>query len=212
MIRNIIWDADGTLFDTYPAIASAFKAALADLGKEAALDWIESLAKKSVGFCQTTLAEHFQVTEDDIERKFVEHYDQIKYEDQPAFPGVAAICEYICSIGGKNVIVTHRRELGTAGLLAANRMTGLFAGYLTNDDGYPKKPDPAAFEAALREYGLERAETISVGDREIDVLAGRAAGLFTCLFGAELDGVPADLTISNFDELYRYIVAANSAA
>ena len=48
MIRNIIWDADGTLFDTYPAIASAFKAALADLGKEAAVDWIESLAKKSV--------------------------------------------------------------------------------------------------------------------------------------------------------------------
>jgi phosphoglycolate phosphatase-like HAD superfamily hydrolase len=30
MFRNIIWDVDGTLFDTYPAIARAFKAALMD--------------------------------------------------------------------------------------------------------------------------------------------------------------------------------------
>ncbi len=61
MIRNIIWDADGTLFDTYPAIASAFQAAMADLGVNAPLDWIQSLAKKSVGMCETTLAEHYQL-------------------------------------------------------------------------------------------------------------------------------------------------------
>ncbi len=61
MIRNIIWDLDGTLFDTYPAITGAFQAALADLGKDAPLDWIDSLAKKSVGFCETSLSEHFQI-------------------------------------------------------------------------------------------------------------------------------------------------------
>jgi phosphoglycolate phosphatase-like HAD superfamily hydrolase len=82
---------------------------------------------------------------------------------------------------------------------------------LTNDDGYPRKPDPAAFEAALREYGLERAETIAIGDRDIDVLAGQAAGLFTCLFGAEADGCTPELTVSNYDQLYRYIQSANSA-
>ena len=210
MIRNIIWDADGTLFDTYPAIASAFQAAMADLGAEASLDWIMSLAKKSVGMCETSLAEHYQVSEETIERNFVEHYDRIRPEDQPAFPGVAAICEYICSIGGKNLIVTHRRMIGTVELLTANRLSGWFAGTLTSDDGYPKKPDPAAFEAALQEYALERAETIAVGDRDIDVLAGQAAGLFTCLFGPVTNGCTADLTISNFDELYRYIQLANS--
>ena len=210
MIRNIIWDADGTLFDTYPAIASSFQAALADLGKVVPLNWIESLAKKSVGLCETSLAEHFRLSEDEIDRKFVEHYDRIGFEDQPAFPGVAAICEYIYSIGGKNVIVTHRRKLGTAGLLAANHLTGYFAGYLTSDDGYPRKPDPAAFETVLRDYVLERAETISVGDRDIDVLAGQAAGVFTCLFGIDIEGITADLRISDFDELYRYIVAGNA--
>ena len=209
MIRNIIWDVDGTLVDTYPAISSAFQAALADLGKEAPLDWIDSLAKKSMGFCETTLAEHYEVSEEEIDRKFTEHYAQIPFEDQPAFPGVTALCKYICSTGGKNVIITHRGKTGTIGLLEANRLTSYFAGYLTSDDGYPKKPNPAAFEAMLREYDLKRIETIAVGDREIDVLAGQAAGLFTCLFGAAIEGVGADLTISTFDELLCFIRAEN---
>ena len=38
MFRNIIWDVDGTLFDTYPAIAQAIKAALHELGKDASLN------------------------------------------------------------------------------------------------------------------------------------------------------------------------------
>ena len=184
---------------------------MADLGADVPLDWIMSLAKKSVGTCETSLAEHYRVSEELLDRIFVEHYDRIRPEDQPAFPGVAAICEYIHSSGGKNVIVTHRRRSGIVGLLAASRLSGWFAGTLTNDDGYPRKPDPAAFEAALREYALERAETIAVGDRDIDVQAGQAAGLFTCLFGAETDGCTADLTISNYDQLYRYIQSANSA-
>lgn len=211
MIRNIIWDADGTLFDTYPAIASSFQAAMADLGVEVPLDWITSLAKKSVGMCETSLAEQYQVSEELLDQKFDVHYGRIRYEDQPAFPGVAAICEYIHSIGGKNVIVTHRGRSGIVGLLAASRLSGWFAGTLTNDDGYPRKPDPAAFEAALREYGLERAETIAVGDRDIDVQAGQAAGLFTCLFGADADGCAPELTVSSYDQLYRYIQSANSA-
>jgi phosphoglycolate phosphatase-like HAD superfamily hydrolase len=83
MIRNIIWDADGTLFDTYPAIASSFQAAMADLGADVPLDRITSLAKKSVGMCETSLAEQYRVSEELIDQIFVEHYDRIRPDDQP---------------------------------------------------------------------------------------------------------------------------------
>jgi phosphoglycolate phosphatase-like HAD superfamily hydrolase len=209
MYRNIIWDLDGTLFDTYPAITNAFRAALADLGKDAPLDWIESLAKKSIGFCETTLAGHFQVSEEELDRRFVERYDQFSPDEQRPFPGVTTICGYICSIGGKNVIVTHRGKVGTAKLLSVHHLASYFAGALTRDDGYPKKPNPAAFEAVLGEYGLARAETLAVGDRDIDMQAGRAAGLFTCLFGAYTKGGDSDLEIRDFGELHRYLVAVN---
>ena len=77
------------------------------------------------------------------------------------------------------------------------------------DDGYPRKPDPAAFEAALAIYHLEREETLTVGDRDIDILAGQAAGLFSCFYGDVTDGIQADLMISHFDELYEYLVKAD---
>ena len=207
MFQNIIWDVDGTLFDTYPAIAKAFRAALNDWGQDASLDWIETLAKKSLGYCVSTLADKYHLSEKDIDQAFGEHYDHTKPEEQPLFPGVKAVCDYICSIGGKNVIVTHRGQESTEELLAANNMIQYFAGFLTRDDGYPKKPQPAAFEAILQKHNLQSKETLTVGDRDIDVLAGQAAGIFTCLFGSESESVEADLTISNFDELRHYLVS-----
>ncbi len=207
MFRHIIWDVDGTLFDTYPAMAQAFKAALNDLGQDASADWIEGLARRSMDHCLSTLAATYQLPEETIEQGFDRYYCVIRPEEQPPFPGVIAICRTICSAGGKNVIVTHRGQEGTFGLLAAHRMTEYFAGWLTHRDGYPRKPNPAAFEAALQRHDLKREETMTVGDRAIDILAGQAAGLFSCLFGSEADGVVPDLTVGSFDELYRYLVS-----
>jgi histidinol phosphatase-like enzyme len=42
-------------------------------------------------------------------------------------------------------------------------------------DAYPRKPDPAAFNAIIERHGLVRDETMAIGDRDIDVLAGRSA-------------------------------------
>jgi phosphoglycolate phosphatase-like HAD superfamily hydrolase len=95
LIRNIIWDLDGTLFDTYPAIAKAFKAALNDLGHDAPLDWIESLAKISLGYCASTLVEKYQLTEEALEQAFDNHYSCTKPAEQPLFPGVRAVCQLI---------------------------------------------------------------------------------------------------------------------
>jgi len=206
MLRNIIWDVDGTLFDTYPPIAKAIKAALNDLGQDVPLDWIESLAKMSLGHCASVLADTYHLEMEDIDQAFEKHYSHVKAEESPPFPGVIAVCQYICSIEGKNVIVTHRGREGTMELLAANNMVDYFAGCLTRDDGYPRKPDPAIFEAALATYHLKRGETLTVGDRAIDILAGQAAGILSCFFGVESDDVKADLVISSFDELYRYLV------
>ena len=209
MIRNIIWDFDGTLFDPYPAFAKAFKAALNDLGQDAPLDWIESLTKQSMDHCVTTLVEKYQLSEEDLEQAFDRHYSITTPADQSPFPGAVEVCQFICSLGGKNVIVTHRRRGGTLKLLSAHQMTDYFAGHLTGDDGYPRKPDPSAFEAALQIHNLKREETMAVGDRDIDIQAGRAAGMFTCLFGGQDDGIAADLSVRSFDELHRYLTSAD---
>jgi phosphoglycolate phosphatase-like HAD superfamily hydrolase len=210
MFRNIIWDVDGTLFDTYPAIARAFQVTLNDLGKDASLDWIEELARISLSYCVTTLANQCQLNEKDIGQAFVEHYDRTSPEEQLPFPGVITVCQYICTLGGINVIVTHREHKGTNELLTAHKMSHYFTACLARDDGYPRKPHPAAFEAMLKIHKLQPEETMAIGDRDIDVLAGQAAGIFTCLFGLKNDRAMADLTIRSFDELYRYLVSRSN--
>jgi phosphoglycolate phosphatase-like HAD superfamily hydrolase len=167
MIRNIIWDVDGTLFDTYPSIAKAIKAAFNDLRQDAPLDWIENLAKVSLSHCGAVLADKCRLGPDDIDRAFEKRYASVTAEECPPFPGVIELCRYINSIEGKNVIVTHRGRKGTLELLATHNMSEYFAGCLTRDDGYPRKPDPAIFEAAIATYQLKRDETLTVGDREI---------------------------------------------
>jgi phosphoglycolate phosphatase-like HAD superfamily hydrolase len=208
MYRNIIWDFDGTLFDTYPAMSAAFQGALKELGADESVERITDLLKISMSACATALAAHHGLDPDQILRRFEPLYSAVAPHRQPPFPGVIAVCDHVRRIGGHNLIFTHRGRLSTERLLAAHNMLGLFTQYLTNDDGFPQKPDPAAFLALIGGNKLRADETLAVGDRDIDVLAGAAAGLFTCRFGAAARGAVADLTIASFEELLRFLALA----
>lgn len=209
MIRNIIWDVDGTLFDTYPAIAEAFRLAVKDLGHDAPIERITAGAKQSLGYCVSDLANQYGLNENEIGIRFEEYYRLMHPEDQAPFPGVVEICDSICSRGGRNLIITHRGNLGVNELLTAHQMSELFSGQITRDDGYPKKPDPAAFIAFLQQYQLNPAETITVGDRDIDILAGQAAGIVSCLFGANKGNCSPDFSFTQYDELAAFLAQRN---
>lgn len=206
MIRYLIWDVDGTLFDTYPAIARAFGSALRDLGPTAPLERIAGLACVSVSHCARVLAAEYGLAPDDLLERFTGHYRAIPPQEQEPFPGVGAVCEYIRSLGGLNVIVTHRRRASLLQLLAVHDLGHHFADVITADDGYPRKPDPAAFLAVMDKHGFEPEATMAIGDREIDVLAGKAAGVRTCLLGTAAEGTVADHTISDLAGLHDVLV------
>jgi HAD superfamily hydrolase (TIGR01509 family) len=211
-IRHIIWDVDGTLFDTYPAISAAFLSALADFGAAAPLPEIESLARVEVLRCAEELAGRFDLATDDLMRAFGKHYVALSPAAEPPFPGVRAVCERIVAGDGVNAIVTHRNAGSLAGLLAAHDMGSLFVEIIARDDGYPRKPNPAAFIAVLQHQHLDPRETLSVGDRAIDIQAGRAAGTLTCLFGDQGLEVPADLTIGDYAELLAWLDGHGAAS
>jgi HAD superfamily hydrolase (TIGR01509 family) len=201
MIKNIIWDADGTLFDTYPQISAAFCRALNQAGYSAPFDWIDSLARKSLDTCFNTLVERFDLNADEFDREFDHQYGGIGPKDQPPFPGVIEICEQIIGAGGKNFIVTHRRQRTLAALLSAHDMTRLFSECISAADGYAEKPDPAMFNVLIDKHRLGRQSTLAIGDREIDVQAGKAAGLVTCLFGSNVKPATADYCITDYGQL-----------
>jgi HAD superfamily hydrolase (TIGR01549 family) len=206
MIQNLIWDIDGTLFDTYPAMIAAFQEALADFGVQALAEDVDPLARVSIPSCITTLAGRYGIAEDGLTAKFLEHYRAKSKEEQAPFPGAAAVCREIVCAGGANVIVTHRLKWSTEELLRVHELENLFVDIAAGDDGYPKKPDPGAFLALMERNRLDPAATATVGDREIDIQAGKAAGVVTCLFGAPPGTYTADFCFSDYQELMDYLL------
>jgi phosphoglycolate phosphatase-like HAD superfamily hydrolase len=210
MIQHLIWDVDGTLFDTYPAIAQSFQAAARDLGAAASYDEVIRLAQVSVDHCVTTLSNTYALPADQLEELFAHHYQTVAPEDQPLFAGVEAVCEHIRSRGGLNLIVTHRRRAGLDRLLATHRLTDYFTDITSNDDAFPRKPDPVAFNVLIERHQLPREATLGVGDRDIDVLAAQAAGLRAALFGANYGACTPDFVFTDYAALLHQLANSES--
>ena len=205
MIQHLIWDVDGTLFDTYPAIARSFQAGLHDLGAEAAYDEVLRLALVSLDHCLATLSATYALSSDDLEERFAQHYQTFTPEDQPPFAGVKEVCAYIRARGGLNLIVTHRQRAGLDRLLAAHHLTADFAGIISHDDAFPRKPDPAAFVHLIEKHRLPRQTVLGLGDRDIDMQAAQAAGIRAAFFGVNDGAATPDFTYRDYTQLLRYL-------
>lgn len=205
MIMNLLWDLDGTLFDTYPAITYAISKSLNELGGTIALNAIEGLARESIGYCLETLAARFRLDPNLLHARYAENYRGLSPANQPPFPGARETCAFIHQNGGRNLIITHREVESCRILLEAHEMTTLFDDIFSTEQGYSRKPAPEMILAALNKYSLDPAETLMVGDRALDIQAGQAAGVATCLFGqADASSLPS-LHIQEYDELLAYL-------
>jgi len=204
LIHDIVWDAGGTLFDTYPALVQAFSRALHERGYHVPETRILQLARQSTQHAITTLASESAAEPAAFEAALRRHYNATAPEDQLPFPGVIAVCAAICAQGGRNFIVTHRKRASLDALLAAHAMESYFSDRITAEDPYPRKPDPAALNALAERHTLNPASTLLIGDRALDLDAGRAAGFQTCLFDSgplEEPTPQADYHITSFEEL-----------
>ena len=205
MTKNIIWDVDGSLFDTCPAVTYTFSKALNRLGFSVALNVIDSLVRQSLEQCLDVLSQRFTLDPDVLWQKFNELYETIPLANQPPFPGVQDVCRLIHQIGGRNVIVTHRSVSFARRLLAAHHLSELFDGIISTAQGFPPKPDPAIVRAALDKHELNPASTLLIGNRGIDIQAGQSAGVRTCLFGNMEQAPLADLRIEKYSELLQLL-------
>ena len=66
--------------------------------------------------------------------------------------------------------------------------------------GYAK-PDFEIFNVALEQADCKPNETVMIGDREIDVLSGKNAGTYGCLFTKEKKETAADFVIDDIKKI-----------
>lgn len=204
-IDNLIWDAGGTLFDSYPAVVTACRAALADFDTTVPVIWLMDLFRTSTSHAMATLAETYGLDAARLEDRYRAAYRMIDPELQPPFPHVRETCAYLCERGGNNFIVTHRGRTSLDPLLVAHDMGQFFTDIITKEDPYPRKPDPTSLLAIVERHRLDAARCLAIGDREIDIIAANRAGMRSCFFGRETHETPADLEIHDFEQLLLWL-------
>jgi HAD superfamily hydrolase (TIGR01549 family) len=207
MLRAVIWDFDGTICDTYPAIAQAVNSALAEFGAQATLARIIELASISLERCIRTLAEDFALPYEQLNAAFTAAYQHVQPTDQPPFPGVRDLCQRLANAGIPNYIVTHRRRASLTVLLDTHDLRTLFTYIIAADDAFPRKPAPDALLYLLATYGIAPSDALVIGDRDLDIRAGQAAGIPTCLFRATIPDPAPTRSIAAFAELIDIVPA-----
>lgn len=179
--RCFIWDFDGTLYDTYDRIVRAVKKGMADMGLTAEGLDLKALAKSTLrGACETIAGDR---ADELLSRYFMYAEDEGPESMQP-YEGCEEALKAIVDNGGFNYLYTHRNETA----LAALRRDGLeqyFRDFITDEADFPSKPAPDALNWLIGQHHLDRSECVMIGDRIIDVMAGKNAGIKSALFDPE---------------------------
>ena len=196
MLKNYIWDFDGMLFDSYPHITRAFMQMMEDYGQHA--DYDEAKALFEVNF--SVAFEHYGTTEEQkaLFRKY--EHDYLFEPFAVPFENTVYTLKKIVENGGRNYLYTHRGE-SVYYYLKKYGIYELFSDYVTSENGFPAKPAPDAVEYIVKNNSLIKSETVMIGDREIDVMSGKNAGVFGCLYSKNSKETSADFTVKDIIEV-----------
>jgi phosphoglycolate phosphatase len=180
-LRLVIFDLDGTLIDSYANIARAVREAGALLGlPEPHPDDVP----KVIGLeLSQALARLFPAADPETHKRLDHEYREcfVRYRTmpdykEPLFAGTYEVLDELERAGYLLGIATGKAMRGVNYLLKTQRWHGRFVTIQTPDHA-PGKPHPGMILQAIAETGVERENTVMVGDTTFDIEMARAAGV-----------------------------------
>lgn len=197
---NIIWDFDGTLFDTYPAMCRDLGKVMDSLGVPVPQEDLMARFTVSRKAVLTWCGEQAGLPPEEIDRVYRAWVAEHGQPEAHPFPHIREFLARFQAAGGRNFVFTHRSG-SVHDYLAGADLTQYFTDVVSAGTTYARKPAPAGNLHIIETHGLDKARTLAVGDRELDVLAAKNAGIHACLFDAALPETAADYRIRDLSEL-----------
>jgi len=198
--RLIVFDLDGTLIDSRVDLCNSVNATLAHLGKptlpEAVIsgyigDGASMLVRRAIGDPEGDSADEQYVTE--ALTFFLNYYRVHKLDYTYVYPGVLEALEAIRTTHPETLmaVLTNKPVHPSRDICAHFGLSRFFFQNYGGNSFHTKKPDPHGLEALIKEASalagstITPAETIMVGDTDIDVLTARNCGARSigCAFG-----------------------------
>lgn len=176
---HVLFDLDGTLIDSAPAILASYRDAFAAAGCEPVvpidssivgpplLETLQMLAGTADAGVIEALASGFKAS-----------YDSTGYRQTAAYEGVGEMLQRLANAGCTLAIATNKRLLPTQLILAHLGWAQHFAAVYALDLFEPRLPHKAAMIARLmQDLGIARDQAVYVGDRSEDGESADANGL-----------------------------------
>lgn len=178
---NLIWDFDGMLFNTYPRMASAFQKALSDMGVDDSYERIMAKIKISVREAAIEYSEKHHIDRTQLSALYQKYEHAMPVETMAPYEGMCELLRAVVDAGGRHYLYTHRDH---SALEALERygISDIFSGAITAMEHFPSKPAPDALIHIMNKHGLIPEASVMLGDRDIDIMAARNAGISGILF------------------------------
>lgn len=182
-VKAVVIDLDGTLLDTAPDLADAAMAMASELG----LPPIDlATVKTYIGNGVSRLVKRVLTRQMDAEPDaelfgralplYEKHYAAGVSRKSKPFPGVLEGLAAFKQAGFRIACITNKAEKFTVPLLKDTGLFDYFELILSGDTLPKKKPDPLPLLHACKEFGIQPADLLLIGDSLNDAQAARAAG------------------------------------
>jgi len=197
---NLIWDFDGTLFDTYPGMCRNLHSTVQRLGYELPLEDVTREFKNSLEGAMAWCGEKTGLPAEEIHQAYRDWVAEFGQPEAKSFPYVREILHRFQAAGGRNFVFTHRGKT-VYDYLEGEKLTPYFAEVVPFSSAFERKPSPSGNLYLIEKHGLETGRTLAIGDRELDVLAAKGANIDACLFTPQEVESAADYQIRTMEEL-----------
>ena len=220
--KTVLFDVDGTLFDTLPSLSAANNLVLKQAGllevatpllRPALNEGLRAMFRKSIDLQMVPVDDELVMV---LEKEFLQQYMQDWLAAATVYPHLHEALAALKQLGLKLGICTNRDRASTEYLLAQSRIAEFFELIVGLGDAPHPKPAADPLLLALERMGGMAADALFVGDSSIDATCARLAHV---RFAGHLGGYAvqsADLepnvfVFSDYGTLANWIVGHQAA-
>lgn len=209
--KNIIFDFDGTLADTGELTVETMQRTIGALNLPEKSD---EVCRSMIGYRLEEIPSNLWPELSDLSERFASTFREIFKSTKDLFAvrlysHVPGTLTELRRNGIAMAVASSRSKVSLQEYLLKLRIDKYFQMVVGGGDVKNGKPAPDSVNLILAKQGWDKGETLVVGDMNVDILMGKAAGTATCgvNYGngsiSELKGACADYIISDFSELIR---------